>query len=120
MKRLLLVAIAVFVLSMTAAPVRAEEGHHCEHDGATIEALHHCVMHATEMGHITNRGVANSLLKKLDVAQAAQDRGQTGVAVNKLNAFVNEVNAQSGRHIDAEHAGHLVMHAENVIAAVGG
>ena len=120
MKRFLIVAVAMVVLSMMAGPVSAAEDHACDHDATTIESLHHCVMHAAEMGHISNMGVANSLLRKLDAAQAAQDRGQSDVAVNQLHAFVNEVNAQTGKHIQAEHADHLVMHANNVIAALGG
>ena len=92
----------------------------CNHDGATIASLHHCVMHAVDMGHITNAGVATSLMAKLDAAQAAVDRGQTDVAINLLNAFVNEVKAQSGKFIVADHAGHLVMHAQMVIMVLGG
>ena len=92
----------------------------CDHTGTTIASLHHCVGHAYDMGHITNKGVANSLLAKLDAAQAALDRGQPGVAVNLLHAFINEVNAQAGKHIVADHAGHLVEHARNVITALGG
>ena len=88
--------------------------------GMTIESLHHCVMHAYDMGHITNKGVSASLLTKLDAAQAALDRGQSGVAANLLHAFINEVNAQAGKSIAAEHAGHLVDHAQNVIKALGG
>ncbi len=86
--------------------------------GTTIQSLHHCVQHAYDMGHIDNAGVAHSLLAKLDAAQAALDRSQPLVAVNKLQAFINEVNAQSGRHIAAEHAAHMVMHAQHVIAAL--
>jgi hypothetical protein len=72
------------------------------------------------MGHITNKGVANSLPVKLDAAQAALDRGQPGVAVNLLRAFTNEVNAQAGKHIVADHAVHLVEHVQMVITALGG
>ena len=85
---------------------------------ATIQALHHCVMHAYEMGHIDNVGVTQSLLAKLDAAQAAVDRGQPAVAVNLLQAFVQEVRAQAGQHIQAEHAAHMIMHAQQVIAAL--
>ena len=42
------------------------------------------------------------------------------MAVNLLRAFTNEVNAQAGKHIAADHAGHLVEHAQKVIAALGG
>ena len=63
-------------------------------------------MHAFD---ITNVSVANSLMAKLDAAQAAFDRGQTDVAINLLNAFINEVNAQSGKSLYqlADHAPHL-------------
>jgi hypothetical protein len=120
MKRLLPILSIVAMLLLLAAPAFAAEDHTCDHSGTTIESLHHCVMHAYDMGHIDNKGVANSLMAKLDAAQAALDRGQPGVAVNLLHAFVNEVNAQAGKHIAAEHAGHLVEHAQNVISALGG
>jgi hypothetical protein len=120
MKKLLLVFSVVAILSLLAAPAFAAGDMTCDHDGETIESLHHCVMHASDMAHIDNKGVAKSLTAKLDGAQAALDRGQTRVAVNKLNAFINEVNAQSGKHIAADHAGMLVEHANKVIAALGG
>jgi hypothetical protein len=120
MKRLLPILGILAVLLLTTAPVLAADAMTCDHTGATITSLHHCVMHASEMGHITNKGVANSLLAKLDAAQAALDRGQSGVAVNLLRAFTNEVNAQAGKHVVAEHAIHLVDHARNVIEALGG
>jgi len=120
MKRLLPILSIVAVLLLLAAPAFAAADHTCDHSDTTIESLHHCVMHAYDMGHITNKGGANSLLTKLDAAQAALDRGQPGVAVNLLHAFIKEVNAQAGKHIEIEHAGHLVDHAQNVITALGG
>ena len=120
MKKLLLVLSIVVMLSLLAAPALAAGDMTCDHDATTITSLHNCVMHASDVGHINNKGVANSLMAKLDAAQAALDRGQTGVAVNKLHAYVNEVRAQSGKHIDSTHADHLAEHAQNVIAALGG
>ena len=120
MKKLLPTLSIVAVLLLLAAPAFAADDHACDHSGATIESLQHCVMHAYEMGHITNDGVRDSLLAKLDAAQAAFDQGQTGVAINQLRAFINEVNAQAGKAILAEHAGHLVEHSQNVITALGG
>jgi hypothetical protein len=120
MKRLLPLLGILAVLLLTAAPVSAADAMTCDHADTTIASLHHCVMHAYDMGHITNKGAANSLLVKLDAAQAALDRGQPGVAVNLLRAFTDEVNAQAGTHIAAEHAGHLVEHAQKVITALGG
>ena len=117
--KLLSIVLLVTVLSLAlVGPAFAMEGE-CDHDLGTIESLHHCVNHTLEMGHITNAGVGNALLAKLDGAQAALDGGQPAVAVNKLNAFINQVQAQSGKHIDAVHAEHLIMHAQTVIAAIG-
>jgi hypothetical protein len=42
------------------------------------------------------RGIANSLVVKLEAARAALDRGQTKTACNNLGAFINEVQARSG------------------------
>ena len=120
MKKLLPILGILAVLLLTAAPASAADAMTCDHTGTTIASLHHCGMHAYDMGHITNKGVANSLRAKLDAAQAALDRGQPGVAINLLRAFTNEVNAQAGKHIVAEHAIHLVQHAQKVITALGG
>ena len=120
MKRYLSIMGILAVLLLVAAPVLAADAMTCDHTGTTIVSLQDCVRHAYDMGHITNRGVANSLLAKLDAAQAALDRGQPSVAVNLLHAFINEVHAQAGKHIVADHAPHLVEHARNVIKALGG
>ena len=117
--RILSVVVLLSLLTTALAlPAFASDEHMCNHDMNTIESLHHCVNHALEMGHITNAGVANALLAKLDAAQAALDRGQPAVAVNNLNAFINQVQAQSGKHIDPVHADHMIMHAQMVIATL--
>jgi hypothetical protein len=72
------------------------------------------------MGFIDNQGVARSLLAKLDAAAAAAERGQPMVAVQAVQAFANEVTAQAGKHIEAEHADHMLTHAQVVIQALGG
>ena len=120
MKRLLPILTIVAILLLLAAPAFAAEEHTCDHSGTTIESLQHCVQHAYEMGYITNEGVALSLLTKTSAAQAALDHGQPQVAIKVLNAFIREVNALAGKSIDAEHAGHLAEHAQNVIKALGG
>ena len=118
--RVLLIALALLVLGLIApVPARAQAMDECPQE-ATIQSLRTCVQHAAEHGHISNQGVTYSLLAKLDAAQAAQDRGQTEVAVKVLEAFVREVRAQAGEHILQEHAEHLLMHAQAVIQALGG
>jgi len=49
------------------------------------------------IGLIDNRGIANSLSQKVAAALDAVVRGERGAAANVLNAFRNEVLAQSGQ-----------------------
>jgi len=115
----LCVTLVLVLASLWAVPpVVAGQEMACHHDEATVESLRACVDHAAEMGHIHNQGVANSLLAKLYAAQDALNRGQPGVAVANLQAFIHEVEAQSGKQIGTEHAAHMVMHANDVIAAL--
>jgi hypothetical protein len=119
--RLLVVTLALILFGFVApaAPASAAMIDDCAH-AATILSLRTCVQHALDHGHIDSRSIARSLFAQLDAAQAALDRGQTSVAVRKLEAFVRELDAQTGKHIVAEHATHLRMHAEAVITALRG
>jgi len=98
-------------------PVLAESHEHCSHE-ATIAALRDYVNHAAEAGHIDNSGIVKSLLAKLDAAQKAYDKENINAAVNALEAFVNAVEAQTGKHILGEHGTHLIHHAHEVIAEI--
>jgi len=120
MKRLLPILTIVAVLLLLAAPAFAAHDHACDHTGTTIESLQHCVKHAYDMGYITKKGVELTLLAKTSAAQVALDHDQPQVAIRLLYSFIQEVNAQAGKSIAAEHAGHLVDHAQNVIKALGG
>lgn len=122
MKKAALILLLMALTVIAVSPVRAQDGEMtCPgHGGTTIASLRECVTHAGHEGHITNHGIARSLLAKLDAAQRAVDRGQDETAVNVLNSFINEVQAQAGKHIHAEHAMHLIEHARRVIAALGG
>ena len=115
MRLLLIVALAGVLGVFGSATAAAQEM--CPMT-PTVAALRDCVTHATSEGLIDNAGVAHSLFAKIDAAQAAVDRGQPSVAANILDAFVQETQAQAGRHIDATHAAHMIMHAQAVIAAL--
>jgi hypothetical protein len=87
----------------------------------TVQSLQQCVQHAADMGMIDNAGVASSLLSKLrsvELALARSNPDAAWTAINVLGAFIGEVEAQAGKHIDAEHAHHMAMHAQMVIDAV--
>lgn len=115
---LFLVLLSLLAVNITLT--QAEEMACPGHDGSTIASLKECVLHAYHEGHITSRGIAISLVVKLDVAQWALDRGYVGFAINRLNSFIREVQAQSGKHIHADHAMHMIEHAQRVIAALRG
>ena len=120
MKRGLLVLTVVALSLLAVSPVLAHEDTGCAHDTTTIASLRECVVHAREMGHIDSDRVAQNLLKKLDKAQASLDSGKVNSAIGKLEGFVETVQEQSGEHIEAMHAEHLIHHAHMVIAALGG
>jgi hypothetical protein len=63
--------------------------------------------------------LANSLLAKLDAAAAALARGQCGTADNIYQAFIHEVQAQSGKGISATAASILIADAQYLIAQCG-
>jgi hypothetical protein len=50
-------------------------------------------------GCIDNTGIANALNVKLTAAQAAIGGGNTKTATNILSAFIDQVRAQTGKHI---------------------
>lgn len=66
--------------------------------------------------NVSHRGIANSLTSKLQNALKALDRGNTEAFEKILNAFINEVTAQSGKKIDAGYAGTLIQWAQAWIA----
>lgn len=118
MKRWLLVFTVVALSLLTVSPALAQEDMGCAHDAATIAALRDCVVHAREMGHIDSDRVAERLLNTLDRAQAKLDLGKVVAAIDKLEDFVELVQAQSGRHIEPLHAERLIQHAQLVIATL--
>ena len=61
------------------------------------------------------RGLENSLVSKLENAIKFLDKGQTKAVKNKLNAFVNQIEAQRGKKISAEGADVLIENATNLI-----
>ena len=53
-------------------------------------------------------GTANSLIVKLQGAASALDRGNMETACGNLGAFLNEVNAQTGKKITADQAAQMI------------
>jgi hypothetical protein len=65
-----------------------------------------------------HHGIKNSLLAKLNAAQASLDKGKKDTAINQVQAFINEVLAQKNKKIIIADAEKLVQCAEKVIANI--
>ena len=71
---------------------------------------------AFKQGWINDAGVANSLDVKLNAAMSALQAQDTKTAKNILNALLNEVEAQSGKHLSPEAVALLQFNAQYLIS----
>jgi hypothetical protein len=62
-----------------------------------------------------HHGIKNSLLKKLAGVQEKLDSGNESAAHGKLEAFIAELEAQSGKKVSAETATELIADAREVL-----
>lgn len=81
---------------------------------ATIDSLIALNSRAASNGWINN-SFTNSLDAKLDSAKKSIDSGQNATARNVLEAYINDIQAQSGKGITTEGADILVSEARYVI-----
>jgi len=63
-------------------------------------------------------GIENSLVSKLENAIDSIQKGQTNAAVNELEGFINEVEAQRGKKISEADADELIVAAQYIIAVI--
>jgi ferritin len=64
------------------------------------------------------QGIENSLLTKINNAADSSSHENDGAAINLLQAFINEVEAQKGKRISEEDADLLIAYANHVIAQI--
>lgn len=81
---------------------------------ATLESMSCAINQFYAQGQVDNEGIQNSLLVKL--ANYERQIGDIPDAKNYLVNFINEVNAQSGKHLTAAAANSLLADAAYVIA----
>jgi hypothetical protein len=67
---------------------------------ATFQSTLADIANSLGLGLIDNAGIANALTSKVDAAQSAAAKGDNQTAVNILKAFQNQVNAQTGKHVN--------------------
>ncbi|MBP1702808.1 MAG: Ig domain protein group 2 domain protein, partial [Chloroflexi bacterium] len=88
---------------------------------ANAESLEMAVWRFYNEGEIDNEGVRDSLLAKIEAIQAAIERGGHPIpSLKVLKAFINEVMAQSGKHITEEAAYLLIMDAKYIFDPIYG
>ena len=64
------------------------------------------------MQFVTNAGVANSMISKLNAAAAAEARGNTQAKAGAIGAFINELQAQADKALTAAQAATLIALAQ--------
>jgi len=62
--------------------------------------------------------VGNSLISELNTVSNSLKEGKETPAINKLNAFINHVSAQKGKHIDEAQADNLIEKAKFIIPVI--
>ena len=86
-----------------------------------IDAVNHLIATVESMN--LQQGIENSLDVKLEAARDAlfaANAGNRNDAINKLEAFVNAVEAQRGKQLTDEQADELVSLANDIISTLGG
>lgn len=82
---------------------------------ATIDSLIVLNGRAASNGWIINSSLTNSLDAKLNSAKKSIDSGQNATARNVLEAYINDIQAQSGKGITTEGANILISETRYVI-----
>ncbi len=70
------------------------------------------------LGAVEGVGPGRSLERKLRVAQQSLSRGDTAASCASLNAFIAEVHAQSGKHVDSQVAASFTEEALSIASAL--
>jgi len=65
-----------------------------------------------------HHGLENSLVSKLKNAIKSLQKSHHNAAINELNAFINHVEAQSGKKISEKDADNLILYAQSIINAI--
>ncbi|MFJ5715827.1 glycoside hydrolase family 2 TIM barrel-domain containing protein [Neobacillus sp. NPDC093127] len=118
-----ILAVVLFFSTMTAgAAVQAAESTGMkvqEASNENTEATYENLMKLTEQ-FVNNKGVANSLIVKIKAAKEADERGNTKAKEGSLGAYINEVNAQSGKKLTIEQANILIGIANSLLKTDAG
>ena len=82
----------------------------------SVDSLKALVNRFYAEGKITKATIRDSLLEQLTAAQRSIDAGSKKKAINQLNAFINLVQAQTGKAIKPPAPAMLIADAQYVIS----
>ena len=82
----------------------------------TADSIKDDVSQFLDANKIKNGGLAKSLLGKLNAAADARSRGECATASNQYGAFIQELEAQAGKGVDASAAAIMIADAQYLIA----
>lgn len=78
----------------------------------TADSIKGDVTQFLQNGAIDNGGIANSLLAKLNAASSLRGSGNCSGAANLYQAFIDELQAQSGKHVSVGAASTMITDAQ--------
>jgi probable HAF family extracellular repeat protein len=82
----------------------------------TTTGMRQAISQLLASGAIKNAGIANSLIAKLNAIEAARATGDCATAASIAQAFIHELQAQSGKGVAAAAASTLIADAQFLIA----
>ena len=82
---------------------------------ATTQSLKQDIELSRKVNWIDNDGIMKSLLKKAEAIEDSINRGNSRAAENELKALINEVEAQTEKHIGKEASTILIEDAQYII-----
>jgi len=90
------------------AKIRDRQGAESEYRASVQIGVSYTSLGALTRQYVTNAGIAESLVAKLEAAAAAAERGNDNAKNGQLGAYRNELEAQAGKSITAERARTLI------------
>ena len=84
----------------------------------TIDSVIVAIHQYHNSGWIDSLGVKTSLIQKLESTKKNLDKNKVKTAKNILEAIINEIEAQSGKHIDSDIATILIKNVEYIIEQI--
>lgn len=100
-----------------ACPEENAEGFDADNDGCidSFSGLANMLQVLVDEGVVSEQ-MQNSLMSKVANAEKSFDKDSICTAINQLNAFKNEVNAQTGKKISDDAANQLIEYTDSLVS----